>query len=87
MAGFNHFIIFGYNREGATSEDYDKFGEAIKKFDLELKLVGAPFGVSENRVILLKGPVTGYEKLIGDSETFSLLPMTGNRTITVYIPD
>ena len=84
MTGFDHYIIFGNGKEGTKPEDYEKFGKAIEKLGLKLKYWGHPFGVSEEYVIILKGPIAGYEKLIGDSETFSLFPITNNRTITVY---
>ena len=87
MAGFNLFIVYGYNKEGATRDDYTKYGEALKKLGLELQLIGAPIGVSEDRVLLIKGPVSGYEKLIGDPDTLAHNPITHQRTVTVWVPD
>ena len=84
MAGFEYYIIYGNEKEGTKDEDYEKFGKAIEKLGLKLKFWGGPFGVSEGSVITLKGPISAYEKLIADSETFGLFPITNNRTVTVY---
>ena len=84
MAGFEYYIIYGNEKEGTKPEDYEKFGKAIEKLGLKLKFWGGPFGVSEGSVITLKGPISAYEKLIADSETFALFPITNNRTVTVY---
>lgn len=84
MPGFEYYIIYGNPKEGVTSENYEKFGKAVEKHGLKLKFYGGPFGVSEGMVIVLKGPIAGYEELIGDSDTFALFPITNNRTVTVY---
>ena len=84
MAGFSHYIIYGNEKEGTTPEDYVKFGKAVEKLGLKLEFNGGPFGVSEGSVIVLKGPIASYEKLMGDTETFSKFPITNNRTVTVY---
>jgi hypothetical protein len=84
MAGFEYYIIYGNPKEGATNEDYEKFGKAIEKLGLKMKFWGGPFGVSEGAVITLKGPISAFEKLMADSETYALIPVTNNRTVSVY---
>lgn len=84
MPGFEYYIIYGNEKEGVTSEDYEKFGKAIEKHGLKMQFRGGPFGVSEGSVIVLKGSMTSFEKLFQDSETFNLFPITNNRTVSVY---
>jgi len=38
----------GMRAQGATTDDYAKYSEALKKLDLELKLTEAPLGISED---------------------------------------
>ena len=85
MPAFEYYIIYGNEKEGVTSKDYEQFGKAVEKHGLKLVFRGGPFGVSEGSVMLLKGHITGFEKLFQDSETFNLFPITNNRTVSVYI--
>jgi hypothetical protein len=86
MGDFNHIIIYGMNAEGATAEVWTKALEAVKKYNLETVYMGAPLGVSENRVLILKGPMSGYSKMIGDPDWPIGKIMTHTRSVVCWTP-
>jgi hypothetical protein len=57
-----------------------------KKYGMEVVFMGAPLGVSEDRVLVIKGPMSGYAKLIGDPKWPLGKIMTNNRSIVCWVP-
>ena len=86
MGDFTQIIIFGNNAEGATSEVWNKAIKDLKKYDMESTYMGAPLGVSENRVLILKGSMSAYAKMIGDPDWPIGKLMTDTRSIVCWTP-
>lgn len=86
MGDFNHIIIFGNNVQGADLDTWNKATADLKKYNMEAIYMGAPLGVSENRVLIIKGPMSGYAKMIGDSEWPIGKVMTNTRSVVCWTP-
>ena len=83
---FNHIIIYGNNKEGATPETWTKAIEGLKKYGMESVYRGAPLGVSENRVLIIKGSMSEYAKMISDPKSPTNEIMTNTRSIVCLTP-
>ena len=86
MGDFNQIIIFGKNVKGSTPETWQKAIEALKKYGMESVYMGAPLSISEDRVWIIKGSMSGYAKMIGDPEWPMNTIMTDTRSIVCWTP-
>jgi hypothetical protein len=86
MGEFDQIIIFGNNADGATRETWVKALEGLKKYGMESVYMGAPLGVSENRVLIIKGSMSEYSKMIGDPDWPIGKVMTNTRSVVCWTP-
>ena len=86
MGNFTHIIIFGNNLEGADIVAWNKASEELKKYKMETVYWGAPLGVSENRVLIIKGPMSGYSEMIGKPNWPIGKVMTNTRSVVCWTP-
>ena len=83
---FNHIIIFGNNVEGATLDTWKEAIKGLKKYGLESVYMGAPLGVSENRVIMIKGTMDDYAKMLSDPDWPLGKVISNTRSIVCLTP-
>jgi len=84
---FTHWMIFGQQKEGVTTDTAPKewadFKKALKDINLEMMGPWGPFGVPEGRAYMLKGKNADFEKYIG-SDVWQKCPIEKSRTVSLY---
>ena len=83
---FNQIIIFGNNVEGATLDTWKEAVKGLEKYGLESVYMGAPLGVSENRVIIIKGSMDGYAKMLSNPDWPLGKVISNTRSIVCLTP-
>ena len=83
---FKYYIVYGYGKgyenAEAFNEAFKKFGEVLKKCNMELVLYGNPYGTQEGIVYVLKGSMEDYTSLFGNQDYNDSNPLQsrGQRT-------
>ncbi|GAG83179.1 unnamed protein product [marine sediment metagenome] len=91
MPKFKYYIVYG-NGKGwenyeAFNEAFKKFGEVLKKYNMELVLYGSPFGTQEGLVYVMKGSIEDYTSIFGNQDYEDANPIeSGQRTNMVLKP-
>ena len=84
MPEFKYYIIYGYTEGLNSPEDYHnafkKYGEVVKKYNMELKFWGGAWGASEGIVCVLKGKVEDYQIMLGQKDHSEANPLINRRT-------
>jgi hypothetical protein len=66
---------------------FEKLAKVLKKHKMELVFWGHPWGTTENLMLVMKGDVKDYEKLMNQSEVSEATSFyTDNRTHLVIAP-
>ena len=62
MAEFKYYIVLGYGKDYEGIDEWNnafkKFGEVLKKYNMELLFWGGSCGTEEGIVYVLKGSIT-----------------------------
>lgn len=88
---FGYYLVYGQSDEFGSPEEFakafEKFGEVLKKYKMELVFWGFPFGTTEGLMYVLKGDVEDYQSLFGNPDFAEANPIgSGQRTNMVLVP-
>ncbi len=72
MPKFRYYIVYGhvkdYENPEAFNEAWKKFGEVLKKYNMELMFWGGSFGTQEGNVYVMKGNMEDYTSMFGNQD-------------------
>jgi len=83
---FKYYIVYGFPKEGLSGQEgmakaFEKYGEVLKKYNMELMFWGGSFGTHEGLVYVMKGKMEDYQSMFGNSDFAEANPIgSGQRT-------
>ena len=88
---FWYYIVYGQPKDFGGLEKREaaekKFAEVIKKYGMELVLIGNSFGTKEDYVYVMKGSMEKYQALFGNQDFADANPIgSDQRSNFVLVP-
>ena len=82
---FGYYIVYGNPKDADSIEErkeaLKKFGEVLKKYNMELMTWGGSFGTTEGFVYVMKGNMEDYTSMFGNQDYADAHPIeSGQRT-------
>jgi len=82
---FEYYIVYGIGKDFGSpekvNEAFEKFGEVLKKYNMELMFWGGSFGTQEGLVYAMKGKMEDYTSMFGNQDYADAHPIeSGQRT-------
>lgn len=74
MPGFEYYIIYGNEKDGITSKDYEKFGKAVEKHGLKMVFRGSPLRGVRGSSPAIEGPRNGLREALSGQRDLKPLP-------------
>ncbi|GAH16506.1 unnamed protein product [marine sediment metagenome] len=89
MPKFKYYIVYGNGKDWenyeAFNEAFKKFGEVLKKYNMELVLYGSPFGTTEGLVYVMKGNIEDYTSIFGNKDYEDANPIEGGQRTNMVL--